>query len=48
MDKEAWVLQPMGSQTIGHDWVMKLNLVFLITEDNFELQLNLLENYETM
>ena len=25
MDREAWMLQSMGSQRVGHDWVSELN-----------------------
>ena len=29
MDREAWRLQSMGSQRVGHDWATELNLVVL-------------------
>ena len=28
MDREAWVLQFMGSQRVGHDWATELNWTF--------------------
>ena len=30
MDREAWVLQSMGSQRVGHDWATELNYCFQV------------------
>ena len=38
MDREAWMLQSMGSQRVGHSWATELNWKFLIAHHREHLQ----------